>query len=154
MPTIDVKTLEIRPVRAGDVSEIVRIDATHAGRRREAYYQALLERYLDASHHTTLSFVACRDGRVLGFLIGEVSRGAYGLPEEVATVQTVGVDRAYARSGIAAMLFAEFETHARRLGVERVYTLVSWSDPILGYFHRMGFHPAQTLYLERTLPAP
>lgn len=152
MATIDVQTLEIRPMRGEDLERIVAIDALYSGSKREDYYQEKITGHLDTSHHLVLSFVACRDGKVVGFLMGEVSRGAYGLPEQVACVDTIGVDPAYKQCGVANELMHEFKTHAKRLGVATVYTLVRWEDEsLINYFRSSGFRPGNALYLEHSL---
>lgn len=152
MATIDVQTLEIRPMRGEDLERIVAIDALYSGSKREDYYQEKITGHLDTSHHLSLSFVACRDGKVVGFLMGEVSRGAYGLPEQVACVDTIGVDPAYKHCGVANELMHEFKTHAKRLGVATVYTLVRWEDEsLINYFRSSGFCPGNALYLESSL---
>lgn len=151
MANLDLQTLEIRLMRPEDLSQIVAIDAKYSGTEREDYYHDKMGGHLD-KHHLDLSFVACRDGKIAGFLMGEVSRGAYGLPEQVASVDTIGVNPAYKKCGVANALMQEFKTHARRLGVAKIYTLVRWEDePLLSYFRRSGFRPGNALYLESAL---
>lgn len=152
MPAIDLQTLEIRPIREGDLEQIVTIDALYSGVRREEFYREKLAQHLDTSHHLALSFVALRDGKVVGFLMGEVSRGGYGLPGEVACIDTIGVDPAFRGTGVAGSLMTEFKSHAKRLGVNTVYTLVHWEEEgLLHYFRKAGFSPGNTLYLESML---
>jgi predicted N-acetyltransferase YhbS len=152
MPKLDVNSLEIRLLKPGDVPEMIRIDSHYSGRRRDDYYQEKMNRHLDTRYQLTLSFAACMNNRLVGFLMGEVSRGTYGLPEDVAAVDTIGIDPDHQKSGIAEELMNEFVSHARSLGVKKIYTLVNWEEVgLFHYFHRMGFQPGLVLYLEKNV---
>ncbi|MES0447524.1 MAG: GNAT family N-acetyltransferase, partial [Desulfobacterales bacterium] len=50
--------------------------------------------------------------------------GEYGISDEKATLDTIGVDPYYRRKGIGQQLINEFIDHLRSLGVQKVDTLV------------------------------
>ncbi|MCL4512922.1 MAG: GNAT family N-acetyltransferase [Candidatus Eremiobacteraeota bacterium] len=152
MPKLDVSKLEIRLLKPDDIPEVIRIDSYYSGRKREDYYQEKMNRNLDTRYQLTLSFAGCIKDHIVGFIMGEVSRGTYGLPEDVAAIDTIGIDPNHQKSGIAEELMDEFVSHARSLGVKKIYTLVNWQETgLFHYFQRMGFQPGLTLYLEKNL---
>ena len=84
--------------------------------------------------------------------MGQVYLGEFGIPESVATVDTVGIHPSRQGLGIARILMEEFLAHAGKAGVERVRTLVDWNQgDLLDFFRAMGFAPATSLVLERTV---
>jgi ribosomal protein S18 acetylase RimI-like enzyme len=93
--------------------------------------------------------VAVSDGRVVGFIMGNVYLGEFGIPETTASLDTIGVHPEYQKQGIATQLMEEFITHVRAAGVDTVYTLVNWNDwALLRFFEAVGFAPAPTVNLE------
>jgi hypothetical protein len=44
----------------------------------------------------------------------------------------------------------EYIAHARKMGAERVHTLVDWSQwDLMGFFRALGFAPGASMVLER-----
>jgi ribosomal protein S18 acetylase RimI-like enzyme len=91
-------------------------------------------------------------GALVGYVGGRISQGAFGLAEDTAFVEFVGVHpeqqgREIARS-LAEALFDEL---AER-DVRRVLTLVKPGDDHLQpFFRSLGFRPFQSLCLERRI---
>lgn len=78
--------------------------------------------------------------------------GEYGIFEEEATLDTIGVDPNYQHRGIGKQLINEFVDHLRKLGVKKIYTLVGWNDSrLIQFFSANEFIPSKTINLERTL---
>ena len=109
---------------------------------------------LDRELGIVLSLVIESDKRVVGFLIGEVYRGEFGIPEDIATVDTVGVHPDFQGQGLGRQLMEEFVSHAGKAGVERIRTMVDWHKQwdLMGFFRGTGFFPARTnVILERVI---
>ena len=86
------------------------------------------------------SLVAEMDGRVIAFILGDASGWEYGVPENIGWIDTIGVDPAYQRKGIAQILMKEMLNNMKKVGVDTVYTLVNWRDwGLLQLFDAMGF---------------
>jgi len=80
------------------------------------------------------------DGRVVAFILGDASGWEYGVPENIGWIDTIGVDPAYQRKGIAQILMKEMLNNMKKVGVDTVYTLVNWRDwGLLQFFDAMGF---------------
>jgi ribosomal protein S18 acetylase RimI-like enzyme len=92
------------------------------------------------------------EGQVVGFIMGEVYLGEFGLPETTATVDTFGVDPAYQGRGVGTALFEEYASHLRKIGVQAITMRVNWNDwGLLRFFEKVGFAPARVVNLELTL---
>lgn len=143
--------IEVRLLRADDLEAVVRIDAQAWGKPRRDYYRLRIERAMvDTSVRVSLAAVV--DGHVVGFLLGSVFYGDFGVPEPVATIDAIGVDTKYARHGVGRALWKQLATNLKGMRVDRVQTQVEWSSfELLGFFHKLGFKPASRLCLDRAL---
>ena len=92
------------------------------------------------------------DGTVVGFVMGELYLGQYGIFQEEATLDTIGVDPSYQHKGIGERLITEFVDHLKKVGVEKINTLVDWNDSkLIRFFSANQFSPSRTINLERRL---
>ena len=92
------------------------------------------------------------DGTVVGFVMGEIYMGEYGIFQEEARLDTIGVDPAYQHKGVGEQLVTEFMDHLRSLGVQKVNTLVDWNDSnLIRFFSANRFIPSRTINLERQI---
>lgn len=149
MSKIDPEKLIIRVMREDDLDPIVEIDAQVLGQRRPEYYRRKCTLALDDTQQLVTSLVAEYEGQVVGFIMGNVYLGEFGIPETTASLDTIGVHPDYQEQGIATQLMGEFITHARAAGVDTVYTLVNWNDwGLLRFFEAVGFAPAKKVNLE------
>lgn len=149
MVKINPDEVKIRVMRNEDFNDIVEIDSIVGGRSRPEYYERKLRRFMDSSDKIVSSLVAEYKGKVVGFLMGEVFYGEFGIPESQATIDTIGVHPKMQRSGIAKMLLTEFITNMKAVGVNSIRTLVNWNDfDLVGFFSSAGFKPTPVLNLE------
>ncbi len=152
MPSIDPDKLVIRPLHEADYEAIVDIDTRAAGSPRHSYIGRKFEQAIQSAGQLGTSYVATYDDEVVGFVMGEVYLGEFGIPGDTATIDTIGVNPDYEGNGIARRLFDEFVNHCRTAGVKRIQTLVEWTNaPLLRFFDHMGFVPAKALSLEKEL---
>ena len=79
MPKIDPSKLSIRVMRREDVDAIVEIDEKVLGARRPDYYDRKCDAALDASNQMVTSLVAVYDKKVIGFVMGNVYLGEFGM---------------------------------------------------------------------------
>ena len=145
--------IKIRLMKANDFDAIVRIDEKVLRVARPEYYKMKFEKLVHSKDYVPTSLVAEReDGTVVGFVMGELYIGEYGISGPRATLDTIGVDPGYQHKGIGEQLISEFMDHLRRLGVEKVNTLVDWDDSsLIRFFSENHFSPSKTINLERTL---
>jgi len=78
--------------------------------------------------------------------------GEFGQPEPLAVLDTVLVDREFARQGIATALMVQLVKNLRALRIERLRTEVASDDhELVTFFKRKGFAPVPRLVLEADL---
>lgn len=129
--------LSIRPLTTGDLEAIVEIDRKVLGKTRRDYWKKI---ELPDPRYALSCLVAEIDGRVIGFIVGEVSGWEFGIPNTMGWITTIGVDPSYQHRGVARRLSEEFIKNLKAIGVTIVYTLVNWNDwDVLKFFHAMGF---------------
>jgi len=128
----------IRGFDEEDLESIVEIDRKILGKARWSYWKQQIG--LSKSHYPLSCLVAESDGKVVGFILGEVSGGEFNVPDTVGWISTIGVDPDYQHRGIARKLSEEFVKNLKTIGVTIVYTLVNWNDwDLLKFFRAMGF---------------
>lgn len=145
--------VSVRMIRKNDLDSVVAIDKLITGQERREYYQRKLEQAVDNRHNVNASLAAEVDGKVVGFMMGDVFFGEYGIPDASATVDTVGVHPDFQKHGVASDLMDQFLMNMKAANVKKVYTLVNWSDFALeSFFSRHKFQPSKRISLELQLP--
>ena len=137
----------IRTLKKDDLNAIVEIDQKVLGENRRNYWEGKLERMDKKS--SQVSLVVEVNGEVVGFILGDISGWEFGVPETIGWIDTIGVDPAYQKRGLATALAHEMIRNLKALGVKTIYTLVSWNDwDLLQFFHAMGFTRGDMINLE------
>jgi ribosomal protein S18 acetylase RimI-like enzyme len=144
---------KMRVMRGADLDVIVAIDAKASGQDRREYYERKVAMLLDRKHTINSSLVAELDGKVVGFIMGDIYFGEFGIPDTSATIDTLGVDPTFQNRGVASELMDQFIMNMKAAGVNKIYTLVNWDDFALErFFSSHKFVPSKRLNLERSLP--
>jgi predicted N-acetyltransferase YhbS len=137
----------IRTLKKDDMNAIVEIDQKVLGENRRNYWEGKLE--LMNRKSSQVSLVVEMNGEVAGFILGDISGWEFGVPETIGWIDTIGVDPAYQKRGLAKALAHELVKNLKALGVKTIYTLVSWNDwDLLQFFHAMGFTRGDMINLE------
>jgi ribosomal protein S18 acetylase RimI-like enzyme len=146
-------SFKVRLMKADDFDAVVAIDEKVLKARRPEYYEMKFERLVKSRDYVPASLVAEKaDGTVVGFVMGEIYMGEYGIFHEQATLDTLGIDPDYQHKGIGKQLMDEFVGHLKKLGVQKIYTLVTWNDSkLIHFFGSNQFTPSRTINLERVL---
>ena len=148
-------TIKIRLMKADDFDAVVELDEKVLKASRPEYYELKFEKLFKSKEYLPTSLVAEEeDGTVVGFVMGELYMGEYGISQqEGASLDSIGVDPNYQHKGIGKQLIDEFMDHLGELGVERVNTLVDRNDSKMTHFFNANrFSPSQTIInLERVL---
>ena len=149
---MDKSTIRIRLMKAGDFDAVVGIDRKVLQPSRPEYYELKFEKLFKSKDYLPVSLVAEEEnGMVVGFVMGELYMGEYGIFQEAATLTTIGVDPDYQHKGIGEQLIDEFVAHLRKVGVEKINTLVDWNDTkLINFFSANHFRPSKAINLERT----
>jgi ribosomal protein S18 acetylase RimI-like enzyme len=140
-------------MKAEDFNAVVGIDERVLKAPRPEYYEMKFEKLFRTRDYVPASLVAeDKDGMVVGFVMGEIYMGQYGIFQEAATLDTIGVDPACQHQGIGEQLLTEYIDHLRKLGVKKINTLVDWNDSrLIHFFSANRFSPSKTINLERSL---
>ena len=142
-----LENVEIRALKKEDLDAIVKIDEKVLGESRKDYWERRLA--LMNSQSSQISLAAEVEGEVVGFILGDVSGWEFGVPETIGWMDTIGVDPAYQKKGVATALARELIKNLKAIGVKTIYTLVSWNDwDLLQFFHAMGFTRGDMINLE------
>jgi len=135
-----------------DVGAVVEIDERILGKRRPDYYERKCDAALDPSFQMVTSLVAVYDQKVIGFVMGNVYLGEFGIPEATASLDTIGVHPDYQGQGVAVALITQFISNLKKARVEYVYALVDWNDwDMLRFLEKSHFVPSKALKLELEL---
>ena len=150
---MNTTNINIRLMKADDFEAVVGIDEKVLKTARTEYYEMKFEKFFQTKDYLPASLVAeTEDGTVVGFVMGELFMGEFGIFREEGTLDTIGVDPDYRHQGIGKRLIDEFFDHLRELGVQKIHTLVDWNDSKLVQFFRANeFFPSKTINLERSL---
>jgi len=142
-----IKKPLIRTMATKDLDRIAEIDTNILGQPRREFWEMKLD--LAKKRSPISPMVAEMDGEVVGFIIGEASGWEYALPTHVGWIDTVGVDPAFQRKGIARMLMTEMINYMKKVGVDTIYTFINWRDwSLLQFCDAMGFKRGDMINLE------
>ena len=146
------RAVKIRLMQVADFAAVTRIDEKVLQAARPEYYTLKFEELVQSTERLPTSLVAeTEDGTVVGFIMGELFIGEYGISQE-ATLDTIGVDPDYQHQGVGKQLLKEYMDHLKALGARKISTLVDSNDSRMMHFFRANqFGPSQTINLERTL---
>jgi len=142
-----LENMKIRPLKKEDLETIIEIDEKILGGNRKDYWERKLA--LMNTKASKVSLVAEMGGKVVGFILGDVSGWEFGVPDTIGWIDTIGIDPVYQKRGLATALANEVIKNLKAIGVRAVYTLVSWNDwDLLQFFHAMGFTRGDMINLE------
>jgi len=148
---LEIEAVLVRTMRTDDLSAVVAIDAAASGRRRPRYFELMLQRSLTQAD-LQISLVAEVDNRVVGFVIGSVYYGEYGVVEPSASIDAISVDPCVRGKNVGKALMRQLRLNLAVLRITTLRTEVSWDDfSLLGFFRSQGFKPSSRICLESTL---
>ena len=108
---------------------------------------------LNKKTNINCSIVCEVDGKVVGFMMGYVFFGEFGISDGTATIDALGVHPDFRKFGVASEMLDQFVMNMKAAGVKKIYTLVNWDDFALEkFFSRQKFVPSKRVNLEYVLP--
>ncbi len=142
--------MRIRPLSELDIESICRIDERITGRYRPEVWEDRVAYYIRRDPDS--SQVAEQDGKVVGFMLGEVRGGEFGLEEPTGWIEFFGVDPKARGGGIGRRLAETILGRFRDRGAHVARTMVAQADKdIDSFIRRIGFAPAPVTALEKRL---
>ena len=152
MPGTRAET-RIRPLDELDISAIVRIDERISGAYRPDIWEQRVGFYL--RRDPGASQVAEREGKVVGFMLGDLRAGEFGLEEPSGWIERFGIDPDHRGHDLGRRMFAAMVDHFRAGGARTVRTLADRNDTgITGFLRALGLAPSPLEALEMRLDAP
>jgi ribosomal protein S18 acetylase RimI-like enzyme len=135
--------IRIRHLDEMDISDIVAIDEAISGRYRPEVWERQISYYLRRAPEASL--VAEVDGKVAGFMLGEVRSGEFGLEEPTGWIEVLGVDPEQRGKALGRKMAEAIVEYFKSQGAHSVRTLVDEErDDIRSFFSSLGFE-ASTL---------
>ena len=123
------------------------------GLKKQSYWRSVYRRYGAAEQTGRKFLVAEADGRVVGFVIGEVRDWEFGSPP-CGWVFAIDVSPDSRLSGVGTRLLQAICTSFRRAGVRKVRTLLARDNTlILSFFRSQGMMAGPFIPLEMDLGA-
>ena len=114
--------VRIRALEDFDLGDIVALDEKISGEYRPEIWETRLGYYMRRDPEG--SVVAESAGRVVGFMLGEVRSGEFGLEEPTGWIEVMGVDPDSRGQAIGRQLANRLLDHFREQGAKSVRTLV------------------------------
>lgn len=140
----------VRPVTELDITEIVQIDEKIRGQYAPDEWETRVSYYIRRDPEG--SFVAEVDGNVVGFMLGEVRSGEFGLSEPTGWIEVLGIDPDCQGKSLGTQLATAMLAHFKSKGATAVRTLVDHSMPqIKKFFQSLDFEEAEITPLVRRL---
>jgi len=149
-PAVDGEIV-VRPVRRGDLDQVISIDATVTGLEKRKYWASVYQRYGTGERSEQQFLVALAQGRVVGFVIGEVRDWEFGSPP-CGWVFAIDVDPQARLAGVGTRLLDAISAGFRRAGVRKLRTMLARDNTlILSFFRSQGLMAGPLISLEMDL---
>ena len=140
----------IRMLEDTDLGGIITLDEQIGGQYRPEVWERRIGYYLRRDPEAQI--VADSGGKVVGFMLGEVRSGEFGLEEPTGWVEVLGVDPDVRGQAVGRKMAEMMLEHCRRRDATTVRTLVDDTMPdIAQFFDRIGFSEAPVKTLEMKL---
>ena len=147
------EALLVRPVRRGDLDQVIAIDATVTGLEKRKYWISVYRRYGIGDTSERQFLVAQAQGRVVGFVIGEVRDWEFGSPP-CGWVFAIDVAPQARLGGVGTRLLEAITASFRSAGVRKLRTMLARDNTlILSFFRSQGMMAGPLISLEMDLDA-
>ena len=146
-----IRDIAIRPARRADLDQVIAIDKTVTGLEKSDYWHAVFRRYAGNGRAGRQFLVAEADGRVAGFVIGEVRDWEFGSPP-CGWVFGIDVRPDIRLAGVGTRLLVAICERFRSSGVQTVRTMLARDNTlVLSFFRSHGMMAAPFIPLEMDL---
>jgi GNAT superfamily N-acetyltransferase/biotin operon repressor len=146
-----------RPLGIDDLDEILRIAekierANNSEKSERMAYLKETAVYQLESGDPLLNLGAEIDGKLTGFIFGEIKIWEFGRGEKTGWIKVLGVDQDFQGMGIGHKMGETLLGHFKKMNVKKVRTLVDWYEgDLISYFKSLGFNMLSMLPLEKEL---
>ena len=149
--TKTASAVHVRVLDTIDIGAVVRVDEKIGGQYRPEVWEDRIGYYLRSDPDAAL--VAEIGGEVVGFMLGEVRAGEFGLEEPTGWIEVIGVDPDHQGQAVGRHLAEAMFEHFASCGAQTVRTLVDEKmDRIAAFFTSVGFEPEPLRPFVKRLP--
>ena len=152
MPDVTAQ-VRVRPLDELDIGGIVRIDERITGVYRPDVWEQRVGYYM--RRDPGASQVAEIDGKVVGFMLGDLRAGEFGLEEPSGWIERFGIDPDFRGRDLGRRMFEAICTHFASEGATRVRTLTDRDQAgVSAFLAALGFQPSPLVALEMHVTGP
>lgn len=143
-----MSAVKVRKIRKEDAPQVMRIARAIDKSSPRVDYGRIVD---DIQASSDAGLVAEIDGKVVGFMLGTVSSGSFGV-DKCAWIVQFGVDPKFMGQGIGKKLADRIFEFYRRKGVKNVLTTVKWdSTDILSFLKTLEFDRSEFINLHKVI---
>ncbi len=143
--------VSIRNALPSDLDDVITLDKLSTKEEKPEYWQGIFAHYVVAGKDDRLFLVAEANGKVAGFIVGEVRAWEFGSPP-CDWVFALSVSPKAREMGIGKRMFDEISVRLKQTGVTTVRTMVDRDDKLtLSFFRSMGLRTGRYIELEKQL---
>lgn len=141
----------IRNAIPSDLDTVIDLDHASSMESKPVYWQGIFSNYVVAERKDRLFLVAESDGKVIGFIVGEIRAWEFGSPP-CGWVITLAVSPDAREMSIGRCMFDELAARLKQAGVSTVRTMVDLDNKLtLSFFRSMGLRTGKYIELEKQL---
>jgi ribosomal protein S18 acetylase RimI-like enzyme len=143
--------IEIRTALAKDIPSIASLDEKTTGQSKNQYWQELFSHFQQSRAAGRAFLVAEQQGRVVGFIIGEVRAFEFG-SEPCGWVFALNVDPEIRVHNVGTRLFEALCEIFEKAGVQKVRTMLNRDNHLVqAFFRSLGMMTGPFIQLEKDL---
>lgn len=141
----------IRPAAGADLPGVIALDAEVTGLRKPEYWRDMYARYGAPRGDSGCFLVAEDEGRIDGFIVGEVRAWEFGSSPS-GWIFAVQVRAKLRVQGLGSRLYGAVCDYFRSAGVDRVRTMVARDNTVIhAFFRSQGMVAGPFIELEMRL---
>lgn len=140
--------ISLRPISELDIEPVSAIDERITGSYQPKRWEERVAYYL--RRDPELCLVAEEEGKLVGFMLGELRAGEFGLTEPAGWIEVMGVDPDCRGQSVGRKLAEGMLENFKARGARTVRTLVDSESQasLLGFFEALGFRSTPIRSLE------
>lgn len=141
----------IRNTIPSDLDAVISLDHVTTKEAKPDFWKGILSHYVTDGRNDRLFLVAESNGKVVGFIVGEVRAWEFGSPP-CGWVFALTVSPNAREMGIGKRMFDEISARLKQTGVSTVRTMVNRADKsTLSFFRSTGLRTGSFIELEMQL---